>query len=310
VFCICFTSFAIPLTVGGGKGTTLEVLIYEKIKISADWSSALALCLIQLFIIGLISFLLSQTSDLKQESCNKLRILPKRWLAFPMFILFLLFAVLSFAEMFQGWAQLTSLNYSIESLQSQIINSLWIGFSSGLVLSLLLFLSATILVQKSFHKILFSMNSLSHSLFAFSFLLIVPAQYLALTLVFCLSLLFFPSLYRLGLYQEIKLLAGQQETALTLGSSQFLIFRKITFPAVSQRVFFLSGICAMWSVSDFAISKLLLSRPLTVAMLAESLMSSYRIQAAFALVGVLLIMGLLLAAIFGVLGYVYDQKPL
>ena len=49
VFLLCFTSFAIVLTLGGGpKSTTLEVAIYQAVRLDFDLARAVALSLIQL----------------------------------------------------------------------------------------------------------------------------------------------------------------------------------------------------------------------------------------------------------------------
>ncbi|MGI9310821.1 MAG: thiamine/thiamine pyrophosphate ABC transporter permease [bacterium] len=51
VFLLCFTSFAIVLTLGGGpKSTTLEVAIYQAIRFDFDLSKAVALALIQIVL--------------------------------------------------------------------------------------------------------------------------------------------------------------------------------------------------------------------------------------------------------------------
>ena len=53
VFLLCFTSFAIVLTLGGGpKSTTLEVAIYQAIRFDFDLAQATALSLIQIAICG------------------------------------------------------------------------------------------------------------------------------------------------------------------------------------------------------------------------------------------------------------------
>ncbi len=51
IFLLCFTSFAIVLTLGGGpKSTTLEVAIYQAVRFDFDLNKAAALALIQLAI--------------------------------------------------------------------------------------------------------------------------------------------------------------------------------------------------------------------------------------------------------------------
>lgn len=58
VFLLCFTSFAIVLTLGGGpQSTTLEVAIYQAIRFDFDLTRAVALSLIQIGICGLLALL-------------------------------------------------------------------------------------------------------------------------------------------------------------------------------------------------------------------------------------------------------------
>ena len=56
IFLLCFTSFAIVLTLGGGpKSTTLEVAIYQAIRFDFDLSKAVALSLLQIGICLLLA---------------------------------------------------------------------------------------------------------------------------------------------------------------------------------------------------------------------------------------------------------------
>ena len=61
LFSLFFTSFSIPLVVGGGRGTTLEILIYEKMRLSLDWSAAVMLAWVQIIFIFALSLLAIKT---------------------------------------------------------------------------------------------------------------------------------------------------------------------------------------------------------------------------------------------------------
>ncbi len=53
VFMLCFTSFAVVLTLGGGpKATTLEVAVYQALRFDFDLGRAVALALVQLVLCG------------------------------------------------------------------------------------------------------------------------------------------------------------------------------------------------------------------------------------------------------------------
>src|SRR3546814_3601129 len=51
VFMLCFTSFAVVLTLGGGpKATTLEVAVYQALRFDFDLGRAVTLALVQLLL--------------------------------------------------------------------------------------------------------------------------------------------------------------------------------------------------------------------------------------------------------------------
>lgn len=53
VFMLCFTSFAVVLTLGGGpKATTLEVAVYQALRFDFDLGRAVALALVQIVLCG------------------------------------------------------------------------------------------------------------------------------------------------------------------------------------------------------------------------------------------------------------------
>ena len=58
VFALCFTSFAVVMSLGGGpKATTLEVAIYQAVRLDFDLPLATQLSLVQLLLCGLILWL-------------------------------------------------------------------------------------------------------------------------------------------------------------------------------------------------------------------------------------------------------------
>ena len=59
VFAICFASFSVPLLLGGSRATTMETLIFQKIRLSGDWGEAVALASIQAAAIFAISCFLN-----------------------------------------------------------------------------------------------------------------------------------------------------------------------------------------------------------------------------------------------------------
>lgn len=81
VFTLCFTSFAIIMTLGGGpSATTLEVAIYQALRFEFDFSQAALLAIIQLLICGGLWWLVFR----QQMSTN---LMPNRQLGYqvPLF---------------------------------------------------------------------------------------------------------------------------------------------------------------------------------------------------------------------------------
>lgn len=77
VFTLCFTSFAIIMTLGGGPGTTtLEVAIYQALRFEFDFNQAALLAIIQLLICGSLWWLV-----FRQGLDTSL--LPRRRFSFP-----------------------------------------------------------------------------------------------------------------------------------------------------------------------------------------------------------------------------------
>lgn len=59
IFMLCFTSFAVVLTLGGGpRAATLEVAIYQALRLDFDIARAVALALMQVALCGLVLILL------------------------------------------------------------------------------------------------------------------------------------------------------------------------------------------------------------------------------------------------------------
>lgn len=74
IFSLCFTSFAIVLTLGGGpRATTIEVAIYQALRFDFNLGAAVALATVQLFCCGILVFLArgQQVTDLSIDTYSK-----------------------------------------------------------------------------------------------------------------------------------------------------------------------------------------------------------------------------------------------
>ncbi|MBX2885996.1 MAG: thiamine/thiamine pyrophosphate ABC transporter permease [Granulosicoccus sp.] len=102
VFSLCFTSFAIVMTLGGGpRATTIEVAIYQALRFDFDLVAAVSLAVVQLCLCALL-VLVCQFSRVETD----LKLLPaksperygkdyrwQRWLDFALITLALLFVI-------------------------------------------------------------------------------------------------------------------------------------------------------------------------------------------------------------------------
>ena len=68
IFIFCFSSLSIPLVAGGGRDTNIEVLVFEKIFINQNWSSAWTIGILQSLFLSLMSlFFLRSKNSVKSE---------------------------------------------------------------------------------------------------------------------------------------------------------------------------------------------------------------------------------------------------
>jgi ABC-type Fe3+ transport system permease subunit len=117
-----------------------------------------------------------------------------------------------------------------------------------------------------------------------------------------------PGLFRLGLADDMKSLRTQIEVAKTMGANAKQIFYNISFPQLVTGIARLSGFAAFWAVGDFALSRLISARTISVAMLVDDLLGSYRLSAASCLVLLLILLGACIYWLFRGLGNVLSQK--
>lgn len=283
VFVFSFTSFSVPLIVGGGKGTNLEVLIYEKIFIEHNFSVALSFCLLQ----ALAVFLLSK-SFLKSRPFNTENSTPGRYLKSPIglgLVLSYLFLYLA------GYlaAVIHSLTYSEFILQyiSEIINATVFTATSLFFFILLnlciLFLFLYDYLENYEFGSVLNLIYFSTVMAGFSVYLALPAdaEYDTLKAVYLGSLLFFPILFKLYLQNPINGLKQQIVTARIYGFSKTRIIFNVIFLQIKTPLFTWLSLLSVWFISEYAVFKAAGLQTKTLGLLAESFLGSYRLPAAY-----------------------------
>lgn len=295
IFVVCFGSFAVPLIVGGGKGTTIEVLIYEKIRLSSDWGGAVLLAFLQSAFIFALSFIASRGRGASSTRLANLKLVQSYGgIAVILFISALY--LYGYVEGFFSGLSMLSTFYDLQSaLFWNFLGSLLLGVSVGALCYVGLMAIAYCWPKAWFERFLNGYVAPSTSLACFSLLLIGPNEgfYPFIKIPLALTLLSLNSLFRMGWDGELHALHSQMTVAYAMGASHRQIFREVLFPQLSVRAGLLSGIAAIWACGDFAVSRILAHRDLSIAMMTETLMSGYRLNQAIVLSGLIIVAGVL-----------------
>lgn len=300
VFVICFGSFSVPLIVGGVHGTTVEVLIYEKIRISGDWGAAVILALLQSVFIFLMSVLAFRGAVPDLQRIANLSLLKNS--SGSIFIVGVTGAIaVSYAQgLYRGLTQPISWSLFTENLWQGAFGTLALGMSVGLFCYLGLLLIAFCSPQNWFEKFLAGYVAPSTALACFSLLIVGPNEGIIpfVKIPLAITLLSLNSLYRMGWSTELQALRSQAQIAYSMGATSWQTFAEIIFPQVIVRAGFLSGIAAVWACGDYAVSRILAHRDLSLGMMTETLMSGYRLNQAILLSSLIVIVAGLCFAFF------------
>lgn len=279
VFAICFASFAVPLMLGGSRATTVETLIYQKIRIAGAWDQAVTLALLQTLAIFFFSWILrGRKSPLVATKGMVLPILSHPFGVGVLILAPLVMIAGLVGGLNTGWHQLMDLS----GLRTMIAGSLFTALVTGIVSICLLAWIAYLNPQGAFRRTLLGYASPSAVLTGFAILYVWRTTGVAtyFKIAFGLSLAAVPGFYRLYWDSLLQSLDGQRATARTMGASALLTFRRIVWPQIVHPAFRIAGLAAVWAWGDFGLSSVVAERTVTTAMLAQSLMAAYRFEAA------------------------------
>lgn len=320
LFVWAFTNFSIPFVVGGGRGTTLEILIYEKVRIANDWGAALTLSLLQSLLMGIFLFFMPSTQSRVGQARSADLLRSRFGLGVAV-----LFAVLFVAPwLFLSWSGWASV-IGNESLFSQAGFAALTSFRIAAIVSLCSVLSLLVLCGGfgvpwflRFFQVYFPPSvslmglvglALSMSLLDFApefFLFSGAGVHRQLIYAGLLCLLFVPTLFRLGLDARLTDLSSLVQVARSLGAGPFQIYRELVLPRVWPRICSLSALAALWSVGDFALAKFFFESGETLPLLIENLMASYRVDPALSLGHVVFLIGAIFLFLFWRIADVFD----
>lgn len=310
VFSVCFSSFSIPLVVGGGRGTTIEVLIYEKIRLSSDWGAAVLLSVIQSAILLGLSFLIGSQKILHQTKKTNLKLLESN---FGLLILVCI-SCAYFLGYFEGVIEAISHLHFVYEVSDSLLNSFIGSFILASFVGLLTFLFLAFILwlrpEGWMDRFLIGYTAPSTALAAFAFLVFGPNEgfFSLLKIAFAFLILNINSMYRMGWQKSIQSLRAQREVALTLGASRSQQFFRLELPQLFQRLTFFSGLMAMWVAGDYGLSRILSYKDFTLALMAQTYLSSYRVSEATLISFFVLLTGSLVYFIFWGIGHVAYRK--
>jgi thiamine transport system permease protein len=315
VFVFSFSSFSIPLVVGQGGGETLEVLIYKTVIGEGNIKFGIILALLQLVFLALISrYFQKPIFDTSNKKCS----LKKMSSLLPLVLFSLIFIFLIISStwgMHIGWAELSAIKNYTSIMFNQAIGT---AIESALVAILVFLISSGLIylfIQKKFRKkiqfVFSALTSPNAVLIGLLFYLFFNFSSILCSLIivsFAFALTIYPSLFRLNIGLALQQLSNQIESAQILGASHKQIFLKISLPLIWRDLLFVSGLAGFWASGDFALSKLILGKDLTLAMTAHTLLSGYHLEAATFITACTLFIGLIIFLISEVLGHVCYSK--
>ena len=301
VFCFCFTSFSLPLLLGGAKYKTIEVFIYDYLKDLDTWPQALGLLLFEILFIFIILIFCINKNPLPPQTKKSLS-----YLSFKPFVLAgLLPLFLIFIGLFQGLfylPEVMGLEAFLPALKATLITA------TAVSLGVIFFLILISLSEAPYlHTFLVGWGAPSVVLTGFSFLIFFEDR-VYVSWIAGLLILILPALYRLMAESLFKSLKGPVQTAKTFGAGPWLIFKHITWPLSRRPIFLLAGIGGFWASGDFALTMMTSQGELNLGILAQQFLGQYRLEQGLAVIWILLITGSLCLAFFSGLSILWRRK--
>ena len=310
LFILCFSSFAIPLVAGGGHGTTLEVLIYEKVRIENNLAMASLYSLIQFAILclGIWIFLRPGKSEKRRNSRAVANSLFGSTFNLSIILVGYAYLIYQIGKVTaDGWAQFLEV---FPELSLPLLGAKSILYSIGVSLAtyILLILSSLFIPNRLLAKTLYMIQLPSMNIFAIMilFLQIYWIKNVNILFVLIYSYISFVALFKMGWSERLINLELQNDLAEVLSMSLKRKFLFINWLQLNQFGFYLSFFAGAWVLGDFVLSKLIFSQDVTLAMLSQTLLSSYRIDLSFIIFLLIICVMFMLFILLKGLEYVVD----
>ncbi len=310
LFILCFSSFAIPLVAGGGHGTTLEVLIYEKVRIENNMAMASLYSLIQFAILCLGIWFFLRPGNPQKRGVS--RTFTKSLFGSTINVILILIGYIYLIYQLtlvtaDGWSQFLDI-YPQLSLFVLSTKSILFALGVSLLTYTLLILCAFFIPNRFLSKTLNIVQLPSMNIFAIMilFLQIYWIKNVNVLFVLIYSYISFVTLFKMGWSERLTDLGLQNELADVLSLTSKRKFLFINWLQVNPFGFYLSFFAGAWVLGDFVLSKLIFSQDVTLAMLSQTLLSSYRIDLSFIVFLIIICVMFLLFVLLKGLEYVVD----
>lgn len=283
IFIFCMTSFSIPLLVGGGKGTNLEVLVYEKIFIEQNWPVAIGLCLFQsLMTFGLSFFMLNVKKN--NSAVFNVGSYIKSYFGFFMILIYLALYIGGYViGLLKSFSHIDFIfQYASEVMQATVFTTKALFFYLGLNILLLVLWLIDYLKNQRFNLAI-NLISVSTALVGFSFYLVFPTDkaFDIGKIILASSILFFPALFKLFLQSPIESLRSQVMISQIYGLPKSVVIIEIIFKQITRSLFLWLSFLIIWFISEYAILRALGVQTPTLGLLTQNFLSGYRLPMSY-----------------------------
>lgn len=309
LFFYFLTSISIPLIIGGATFTSVEKTIYDQLATAHNPAKAFQYFILQAILL-IPMFALAQTYSSRSNGGVELLRLCHSRIGF--FVAGLPSAILIMGlvlRLLPGLRAIAIYPEFSRSLPIVLTGSLLLGFLTGGFCVLLLAVWTLLSLKPHTRKLLGVLCVPSVSIVAYGFSMWTAEGEMAFFFAaLALTVIFAPVLFRLGIYQQLLRLQTQIDSARQMGATTVFLFRRVVWPQISPMLFILSGLCAVWGMSDFAVSRLVLERDWSLGLWIQSLMHQYRWDVAVAGCWLLILCGFLVFLFFWSMARVNSQK--
>ena len=292
VFVFCFASFSIPLVAGGGRSVNFEILIYEKIFVQTDWNSAVSLAIMQSLFVFLLAMPASSVRNkISADSYLNSKLLKSNFGYLLIFGYVFLYAVGYFQGLIQSLSYIDFVSTYADELWSALVGSMHLFFMMSGFSLLIIYLVVRSFVSHEKMPLILNYLSPSTVVVGFSIYLLFAGggRLDSYKFIFAFSILALPALFKLFIQSRLQQLTFQVKSAKIFGLTHDSIIFKIIYPQIKKSIGLFLSVQAFWILGDYSISRAIGLQTSTLGLVAESFLSGYRLQAAYLISALILI---------------------